>query len=417
MEPGDAAHVAAQLHEVRRRVELHGDSALAAMVTAADEVAAQWQRQEVNADRCERELQRVREAAAASRRGLGVLLDVINELAAGSPSGDVTPARTSRRAGRRRWFSSGRRTPPSLAPQPLAFAATPTAPPSALATRDDEAVEDSAVRPDPPHEAGAGPGEAFFDPPPDVDLAVRFLGTFRLTVAGVSVDTRSNTKNLRVLKYLLSHRDHGVPKDVLVDLFWPDGDLESVGRNVHQAIYTARKVLRRGAGDAQHILFENGAYWINPELFVWSDVDEFESSVAAGRHAELEGRAAQAIDALSRAERCYEGDYLADSPYEEWALGDRERLRLLYVDVTNRLADLLLASGDVEAAVLVSRRLLRHEPCDDATHRRLIRCYGTTGHRNLVIRQYRAYVACAERLYGLGPSPETTALYESLIAN
>jgi hypothetical protein len=35
----------------------------------------------------------------------------------------------------------------------------------------------------------------------------------------------------------------------------------------------------------------------------------------------------------------------------------------------------------------------------------------------MVVRQYRAYVECAERMYGVGPSPETTRLYESLIAD
>ena len=154
---------------------------------------------------------------------------------------------------------------------------------------------------------------------------------------------------------------------------------------------------------------------INPEQSLWCDLDVFESSAAAGRLAELEGRSVDAVSALSCAERCYGGDYLADSPYEEWTVGERERLRLLYVDVANRLADLLLESGDIDAGVVVSQKLLRQEPCDDATHRRLIRCYGLIGQRNLVIRQYRAYVACAERLYGLGPSPETTALYRSLI--
>ena len=64
----------------------------------------------------------------------------------------------------------------------------------------------------------------------------------------------------------------------------------------------------------------------------------------------------------------------------------------------------------------MSTKVLRQEPCDELTHRRLIRCYGQTGQRNLAIDQYQAYVACTERLYGLGPSPETTALYHAVIA-
>jgi two-component SAPR family response regulator len=94
-------------------------------------------------------------------------------------------------------------------------------------------------------------------------------------------------------------------------------------------------------------VFENGAYLINPALSVWCDRDTFESLAAARRLAEIDRRTKDAIEAFSGAERLYRGEYLADSPYEGWALGHRERLRLLYVDVANRLADLLLVSGDV----------------------------------------------------------------------
>lgn len=202
-----------------------------------------------------------------------------------------------------------------------------------------------------------------------------------------------------------------------MDLFWPDSDIETVGRNLHQAIYTLRKILGHDPGQVQQVVFDNGAYMVNPKLTVWCDRDKFEAAAAAGKADEAEGRLESAIDALAYAERTYGGDYLEDSPYEEWAIGDRERLRLLYVDVANRLADLFLHVGDIDAAVVVSTRLLRHEPGDEAAHRRLIRCYGVSGHRNLAIRQYKSYVACAERLYGLGPSQETTALYQSVIAD
>jgi hypothetical protein len=53
----------------------------------------------------------------------------------------------------------------------------------------------------------------------DVDVAVHVLGHFRLALAGQAIETSNGGKRLRVLKYLLSHRDRPVPKDVLIDLF------------------------------------------------------------------------------------------------------------------------------------------------------------------------------------------------------
>jgi DNA-binding SARP family transcriptional activator len=428
IERADTLKLIDQLDDVRNLVQARADSALSAVVLAADEVAALLNRHENYAEQCGDELRRALEAAAATRRRLELLLHLIHEFMGGSYE-EEEPSSTGRPL-RRRWFTRERRCDPvtPLGSQLPAGPETPTSSETSswparsdrqrrpllfgdgagegsdVVEKDHHDLDDDESPPRPTH------------PPNDVDIAVHVLGPLRLALAGHAIEASNGGKSLRVLKYLLSHRDRPVPKDVLIDLFWPELDVDSAGRSLHQAIYTLRKTLRIGADGAQHVVFENGAYLINPKLSVWCDLDVFESSAAAGRVAEMEGQVVEAIADFACAERCYRGDYLADSPYEEWAIGDRERLRLQYVDVANRLADLLFDSDDVDAAVAVSQKLLRHEPCDDATHRRLIRCYGLIGQRNLVIRQYRAYVACAERLYGLGPSPETTALYRSLIA-
>jgi DNA-binding SARP family transcriptional activator len=429
----DAAQFAARLTDVRRLAQRQGDRALSAMVVAAEEVGVLWDRERCYVKVCAEELRRARENAAATKRRLAVLLDVVEEAAHDS---DPIQSRPRRRG----LFGSRRRA--AQEPEPVPAIAPILAPPASLPPPDD-ARHDSrkmdpvggetmsvvpvtvptlrppALEPHDRDDAVEGPlnGRDAVEAPSNVDLGVHLFGTFRLYQRGEPVDTRNHAKSLRVLKYLVSHREHPVPKDVLIELFWPESDLDTVGRNLHQAIYTLRKILRCREGAASQILFENGAYLINPNLSIWSDVDEFETSAADGRLAELAGQFDTAIAALARAERCYEGDYLADTPYEEWALGDRERLRLKYVDVANWLGDLLLETGDIDGSVAVSLKLLRREPCDEGAHRRLIRCYASSGHRNLVIRQYQAYVACADRLYGLGPSPETTALYESLIAD
>jgi DNA-binding SARP family transcriptional activator len=413
-----------QLDDARRLLVGDADAALAAMLTAADEVVAELRRHQRHAEQCEHDLLLALEAAAAGESRLALLIRMIHEFARVSEIAQARAAPSQRR-GRRWWFGSERRRPPSPATLIVATSTQPTV----AALTDDDGTADRSELSDPlDPTARASALDALrdgivddastngTDPPRGTDVAVYLLGPFHLVLRGQRVDASNGGKGLRVLKYLFAHRDYPVPKDVLIDLFWPDSDLDTVGRNLHQAIYTIRKGLRQGTAEAHDIVFENGAYLVNPDLSVWCDRDSFESSAAAGRLAEIDGRTSDAIEAFSGAARLYRGEYLADSPYEEWALGDRERLRLLYVDVANRLGDLLLTSGDVDGAVHVSRKLLRLEPCDESTHRRLIRCYSLTGQRNLAIDQYNAYVSCAERLYGLGPSPETTALYKAVIA-
>ena len=355
----------AELERLRACVPAGADPALAAMVHAADEVVADWREREWEVERSRRGLDQAMTAAAGGRERLVALLAVIarfapttidaadeadapeaTEVAEAADLAEETellgeaelleeaevlgvecacPAGPAHLGpGRRGWFGARRQ---AVRPEPRDHDEGRSGASGAdLSHRRDQ------LAPDPLAAGGA-------------DLAVHLLGPFQLLRHGHSLDTRNGAKSFRVLKYLLAHRHQPIVKDVLIDLFWPDCDFDSVGRNLHQAIYTLRKLLRDGGPDRPYVLFENDAYLLDPALSIWCDAEEMEASAAAGRMAEQAGDLLTAVAAYERAAGCYAGEYLADSPYEEWALSERERLRLLYVDVANRLGSSASAWG------------------------------------------------------------------------
>src|SRR5262249_1304304 len=99
-------------------------------------------------------------------------------------------------------------------------------------------------------------------------------------------------------------------KDVLMDVFWPDTDPESARRNLHQAIYSLRQTMRRGEPNFQPIQFENECYWLNPEIDLWLDSEEFARNAQPGGQLEAAGRPDEAAAAYQRAEGLYLGDFL-----------------------------------------------------------------------------------------------------------
>lgn len=109
------------------------------------------------------------------------------------------------------------------------------------------------------------------------------------------------------------------------------------------------------------------------------------------------------------------GDYLEDQPYEDWASAERDRLRLLYLEASNHLAELRLAHGDIDVALELTEGVLRFEPCDEVAHRRALRCHAATGNRALVVRHFRRYTDALRECLDLGPSAETEHLYHSLV--
>jgi DNA-binding SARP family transcriptional activator len=254
----------------------------------------------------------------------------------------------------------------------------------------------------------------------DAGLAACLLGPFRLLRRGRPLEEWHGSKTSRVLRFLVAQRGRFVPRDALIEQFWPDADAESARRSVHQMIYTIRKSLRGPAppddeSTSPLIVFENDAYALDVHDGFWCDASEFEDHVAAGRRAESERRHDDAVTHYARAQALYRGDFLEDLPYDEWVQADRRHLRMLYVETVNRLAEARLAAGAVDEALELSQRLLSCDPCDESAHRRVMRCYASSGNRGLLTQQYEACANAMEQVLGLTPDPETVELYSSLV--
>lgn len=364
--------IAGALARARMEVDSSADPGLASMLTAAEELAAQWRDRQELVDRCRLALEHSMIAESEARWRLDVALLALSQLAPG----------------------------PSL----LALEGDATGQRARVADSHGHIPHDAAQEPHPP------PGAA------DAAISVCLLGRFRLFLRGRAIQVWPGSKTQRIARYLFGQHGRVAPRDQLIEWFWPDVDLETGRRNLHQAIYSIRKALRSGDEDEQIVVYANDAYSISTDRGLWSDVAAFESHANAGRAAERDGRIPEALESYSIAEETYTGDFLEDTPYEEWTQVERDRLRLLYIDIACRLADLALACGDVERSLDVSRRILRREPCDEASHRRALRCYAALGNRSQIMQQYSVCrEALASRL-GLEPARETAQLYDSLLS-
>lgn len=273
----------------------------------------------------------------------------------------------------------------------------------------------------PAEEAVVSPPEALAqdeeEEPGQQDLAklvVYCLGPFRVYHHDELIRNWNGQKGLSIFKYLVVHRERPVPKDVLMDLFWRDAEPEAARRNLHQAIYSLRQTLRRSDPDFQHIEFENDCYFINSDLAIWVDVEEFKKRVREGRRHEVAARREDAIAAYSIAEGLYQGDFVADDPYEEWSMLQREHLRNEYLDVAGRLARYYIEERQHTAAISLSQKMLRHDNCHEEAYRYLMQSYAAQGLRHLALRQYQTCVKALDEELDLDPSEETVALYREL---
>jgi DNA-binding SARP family transcriptional activator len=274
-------------------------------------------------------------------------------------------------------------------------------------------AEPAPVAP-PPHQqeplrtipAGPVPGQT-------PSLAAHLLGRFRVALNDAPVDNLPSGRSRALFDYLLTHRDPWPSREVLMEVFWPDAAPAAARNNLNVVVHGLRRAFHMAA-DVQVVVFEQGTYRLHPDLRLWVDVDEFDHHVRAGRQLEAAGELAAAMAEYEIAVSLYQGDFLADDPYEEWPVLTREHLRLTHLDTVDRLSHLYFSQGRYAPCVALCQRILERDPCREDAHRRLMRCYGRQGQLHLALRQYRTCVEALRAELAIDPATETVALYEQI---
>lgn len=223
-------------------------------------------------------------------------------------------------------------------------------------------------------------------------LHVYALGRTRIEsaegpIAGQWLEHRTG----QILKLLIAERDRVVYPDEIVEKLWGQSTLRSVP-GIRYYIHQLREHLepeRSGHGESSFVGRRHGGYMLRRESLV-VDADEFERHVETGLAAADAGDEDRAFSKLESGLALYGGDFLADEPYAEWAIPERDRLRSVAASGLRALVDLRLARDDLLGAAGDLERLAELEPYDPEIHRRLIALAMRRGRRSEAVRRYSA---------------------------
>jgi len=245
-------------------------------------------------------------------------------------------------------------------------------------------------------------------------LTIYCLGTFRAYEDEHPIEEWPSRKGKAIFKYLLMYRQQRITKEVLMEQFWPEATADAARNNLNVAIYGLRQALRNGYPDFSHILFQDDCYFLNPEMDIWMDVEQFETIYKKACQKVQQGDTAVALPDLHAAELLYQGELLAEDRYEDWPAARRQQLQRQYLQLLTGLCDHYFATQQDATCITFANKLLRVEPCHEATHRLLMRAYARQRQGYLALRQYHQ---CVEQLadeLAVPPDPVTTRLYEAI---
>ena len=244
-----------------------------------------------------------------------------------------------------------------------------------------------------------------------VPVSVQMLGRFVMSIKDTEAKL-PGSRSLSLLKYLMLHHKQTTPREVLMDVFWPDAAPETARNNLNVAMHGIRKALHQVI-DFPVILYRDGAYSIAPNLQVWLDVEEFERCVKTGQRLESRNQSAP-VSEYETAVSIYQGDFLEENPYEEWTLLERERLRVTYLDTLDRLSQIYFSHEYYAACITACRHILSRDLCREDTHCLLMRCYSRQGQQHLALRQYQVCVEALRLELDVSPAPATKQLFEQI---
>ena len=203
----------------------------------------------------------------------------------------------------------------------------------------------------------------------------------------------------------------------MFDICWGDRPEDRARDCLNTALWRLRRALEPDAtSDGTYLVTtQAGEVGFNWGSQHWLDLEAFEASTkrflalpADG----LEPAHAQGAEAILP---LYEGDLL-EGFYEDWALCERERLRMTYLDCLVRLVRYHRQHGAFEQSIDYACSILRLDPLREDIHREIMWLYCQTGRRALAVQQHKICTEVLNSELGIAPMPETEALLAQIMS-
>jgi DNA-binding SARP family transcriptional activator len=229
------------------------------------------------------------------------------------------------------------------------------------------------------------------------------LGCFRVHIDGRDVTEALVGRSRSVFQYLLL-TGAPVPRDVLIDVCWPEFDVERGRNNLNVAITG----IRRALGYREIVRHRGGAYRIDPDIETWVDVTTF-TELLQDAHRLGGDRAETAITLYRQAVALYRGELLPEARYSNWAEPRRRFLVQAHLDAVKRLAALCRDKGNLFEAAWAAQLGLLVDDLDEELVESWLQTLADRRANRRVDAALRTYSDRLEEELGVAPSDHLLA--------
>ncbi|MFQ5796557.1 MAG: BTAD domain-containing putative transcriptional regulator [Candidatus Bipolaricaulia bacterium] len=251
-------------------------------------------------------------------------------------------------------------------------------------------------------------------------LRVQLFGSFQLWCdeQPILAEAWRGHKAQALLKILLTEPGHTFTQDQLIDWLWPEVDPDKARHSLQDLVSRVRHILEpeleRGA-QSHYILTHPPGDCFNSKADCVIDAQLFEGHLNHARQLESGNQFEQAIQAYEQAVALYQGEFLAEDRYEDWAIPHTERWQRTHLDALSQLAECRTRLGQYRRAIAHCHQILEIEPYREGTYQQLMLYHCLAGDPDQAIRIYERFRTLMRQELDVEPLPETQRLYGQIV--
>jgi DNA-binding SARP family transcriptional activator len=250
-------------------------------------------------------------------------------------------------------------------------------------------------------------------------LKIQLFGEFRVWRGENPIEDEEwgGQKPRSLLKLLLTRPGHAFSKDEIIEALWPGVSPQDADRRLRTTASLLRRALEpdleRGS-DSRYVLSRRPGYSFDERAECEVDAWEFREHLQRAGAAQEAGQLDDAILEYREALDLARGEFLAEEPYEDWAMEARKECQEDELSALSGLAECLSLKGRYAEAIEALERALALDEYRDEIHRRLMLYHYCAGEQGLALRTYRDYARMLNEELRAAPSPELVRLKEQI---
>ena len=262
----------------------------------------------------------------------------------------------------------------------------------------------------------AGWGYAYIESHPGYTLRVKALGDFQVSLGDKALDDVDwqREKGKELFQYFLIRKNQLIRKEEILEDLWPDSDEKNSNRDFKVAFNALNKAIepnRKPRAQTYFILRQESSYGLNKKAVINYDVDQFEQWIDEGLK---EKSVLTAKKLLEKGLGYYSGDFLQERKAYSWILIERERLKQLFLQGSEKLAQLLIRLNEIDEAIRICKQIVKKEATWEEAYRLLMYCYYQKNNRPQALIWYKE---CEKTLYeelDVEPMEATKQMYKMI---